>query len=85
MSHRITLYSVFKVEVHKSYVWSTIRLPKVQTQVPLLLRAKVDDRVCPIYNIFELLVHNAETTRHSVEHCTPHADGAWLNELGWSQ
>ena len=25
------------------------------------------------------------TTRCSVEHCTPHADGAWLNELGWSQ
>ena len=25
------------------------------------------------------------TTRRSVEHCTPHADGAWLNELGWSQ
>ena len=21
-------------------------------------------------------------TRRSVEHCTPHADGAWLNELG---
>ena len=26
-----------------------------------------------------------EGTRRSVEHCTPHADGAWLNELGWSQ
>ena len=25
------------------------------------------------------------TTRRSVEHCTPHADGAWLNELGWAQ
>ena len=25
------------------------------------------------------------TTRRSVKHCTPHADGAWLNELGWSQ
>ena len=24
-------------------------------------------------------------TRRSVKHCTPHADGAWLNELGWSQ
>ena len=24
-------------------------------------------------------------TRRSVEHCTPHADGAGLNELGWSQ
>ena len=24
-------------------------------------------------------------TRRSVEHCTPHADGAWQNELGWSQ
>ena len=24
-------------------------------------------------------------TRCSVEHCIPHADGAWLNELGWSQ
>ena len=24
-------------------------------------------------------------TRHSIEHCTPHADGAWLTELGWSQ
>ena len=24
-------------------------------------------------------------TRRSVEHCTPHTDGAWLNELGWSQ
>ena len=24
-------------------------------------------------------------TRRSVEHCTQHADGAWLNELGWSQ
>ena len=24
-------------------------------------------------------------SRRSVEHCTPHADGAWLNELGWSQ
>ena len=24
-------------------------------------------------------------TRRSVEHCTPHAVGAWLNELGWSQ
>ena len=23
-------------------------------------------------------------TRRSVEHCTPHADGAWLNELGHS-
>ena len=23
-------------------------------------------------------------SRCSVEHCTPHADGAWLNELGWS-
>ena len=28
---------------------------------------------------------NARQTRRSVEHCTPHADGAWLNELGWSQ
>ena len=27
----------------------------------------------------------AYTTRRSVEHCTPQADGAWLNELGWSQ
>ena len=26
-----------------------------------------------------------ELTRRSVEHCTPHADGAWLNKLGWSQ
>ena len=26
-----------------------------------------------------------EETRRSVEHCTPHADGAWLNKLGWSQ
>ena len=26
-----------------------------------------------------------EGTRRSVEHRTPHADGAWLNELGWSQ
>ena len=26
-----------------------------------------------------------EITRRSVEHCTPHADGAGLNELGWSQ
>ena len=25
------------------------------------------------------------TTRRSVEHCTLHADGTWLNELGWSQ
>ena len=24
-------------------------------------------------------------TRRSIEHCTPHAYGAWLNELGWSQ
>ena len=24
-------------------------------------------------------------TRRSVEHCILHADGAWLNELGWSQ
>ena len=24
-------------------------------------------------------------TRRSVEHCTPHVDSAWLNELGWSQ
>ena len=24
-------------------------------------------------------------TRRSVEHCNPHADGAWLNELGWSR
>ena len=24
-------------------------------------------------------------TRCSVEHCTLHADGSWLNELGWSQ
>ena len=24
MSHRINLYGMFKVEVHKSYVWSTI-------------------------------------------------------------
>ena len=24
-------------------------------------------------------------TRRSVEHCTPHSDGAWLNELGWLQ
>ena len=30
------------------------------------------------------LCHDWET-RRSVEHCTPHADGAWLNELGWSQ
>ena len=24
----------------------------------------------------------SSTTRRSVEHCTPHTDGAWLNELG---
>ena len=33
--------------------------------------------------------HSVERVRYvtgrSVEHCTPHADGAWLNELGWSQ
>ena len=28
---------------------------------------------------------NNEETRRSVEHCTPHADGVWMNELGWSQ
>ena len=28
---------------------------------------------------------NNMKTRRSVEHCTPHADGAWLNDLGWSQ
>ena len=32
-----------------------------------------------------LLSEAHEGTRRSVEHCTPHADGAWLNELGWSQ
>ena len=26
-----------------------------------------------------------QKTRRSVEHCTLHADGAWLNELGWLQ
>ena len=30
-------------------------------------------------------VWDTDKTRRSVEHCTPHADGAWLNELGWSQ
>ena len=32
---------------------------------------------------FQTLIQ--KSTRRSVEHCTPHADGAWLNELGWSQ
>ena len=31
------------------------------------------------------LTLSQKQTRRSVEHCTPHADGAWLNELGWSQ
>ena len=31
------------------------------------------------------ILHCISKTRRSVEHCTPHADGAWLNELGWSQ
>ena len=43
------------------------------------------------YKLIESILKNMswfETeckTRRSVEHCTPHADGAWLNELGWSQ
>ena len=32
-----------------------------------------------------LSMGNPYKTRRSVEHCTPHTDGAWLNELGWSQ
>ena len=31
------------------------------------------------------LVPKTNETRRSVEHCTPHADCAGLNELGWSQ
>ena len=34
-------------------------------------------------NNYKAILHHI--TRRSVEHCTPHADGAWLNELGWSQ
>ena len=36
-------------------------------------------------SIFYKLIECIIKTRRSVEHCTPHADGAWLNELGWSQ
>ena len=35
--------------------------------------------------LMKTLEANPSITRSSVEHCTPHADGAWLNELGWSQ
>ena len=34
---------------------------------------------------FLSIMFKTPTTRRSVEHCTSHADGAWLNELGWSQ
>ena len=34
--------------------------------------------------VLSSLCHNKET-RRSAEHCNPHADGARLNELGWSQ
>ena len=37
------------------------------------------------YSAVSALLMNPLLTRRSVEHCTPHADGAWLNELGWSQ
>ena len=37
-------------------------------------------------NALELCITKSITkTRRSVEHYYPHADGAWLNELGWSQ
>ena len=39
----------------------------------------------PIGQVSEVGVVSYRITRRSVEHCTPHADGAWLNELGWSQ
>ena len=32
-----------------------------------------------------ILIIITSLTRRSVEHCTPHADGALLTELGWSQ
>ena len=39
-------------------------------------------KLCHLVNLGE---GKTIVTRRSVEHCTPHADGAWLNELGWSQ
>ena len=33
----------------------------------------------------EMFPDSLKKTRRSVEHSTPHADGAWLNELGSSQ
>ena len=39
----------------------------------------------PLLSILLLKTPKIRGTRRSVEHCTPHADGAWLNELGWSQ
>ena len=33
----------------------------------------------------DFLWETHKKTRRLVEHCTPHVDGAWLNELGWSQ
>ena len=34
---------------------------------------------------YDTMLTSMLETRRSVEHCTPQADGAWLNELGWSQ
>ena len=34
---------------------------------------------------WEISINIIIQTRRSVDHCTPHADGTWLNELGWSQ
>ena len=38
-----------------------------------------------IYKVIIGKPHKKYKTRRSVEQCTPHAVGAWLNELGWSQ
>ena len=38
-----------------------------------------------IKTVILIIITTTIITRRSVEHCTPHADGAWLNELGWSQ
>ena len=74
-----------------SQLWCNWLHEKKSKLVPALVSLAQDN--CSVFHKKFLMMYtfeknisdNTKATRCSVEHCTPHADGAWLNELGWSQ
>ena len=88
-THNQSPHAIHNIRVTKDHKKSEVGLPVKILHGYLFVDSMQVWRQCkPGYQLsvdFIQSVNAVNATRRSVEHCTPHADGAWLNELGWSQ